>query len=540
MTLATLRQAMEGGFVKFVKVDSRRPRDSGAKRVFLSDTRVKGNIVLCLGDPLNEPSANPKLITQPRPPKTNPSSNMYVALLGVEGSDQGHLVFIRDWLYAEALREGFMGSAFGSLDRVRDGLTLPFTVPDADGKGDFGVWIRLQMTHPEEKYRTVFTSHTREDGKIVGQSPYDGLRLMKDQRVPVLVELSEVSEYNGRFNCAGNARCVSIDAADAITDPDFVRPADSTSRSKPGYYFPWTGGVVAFGNDAYADPTFLAEGSDLSGLIPVPTIMDIRDRYRDKKVALTVVEVKPRADGVPDPKRPPGSKRFFVNDTERKGDLVTWEGNLLGPSETQPFLLKKPALHIKAAADSTTFGALLAITDPEAVQGYRDVKSMLLDDIIDKGVLAAPGSKKRVSKDVAKVQCSLPGIDPAEDDDYEEEEASASGAETKRRNFCLWQKLQMEPPRGIKELQTRFYEISDPSQEFTCEKVDGYDLSAGKRVGTLYEWSELVKDGNNARIVLYDKYVFVSKGGAGGGAGPSALTFTWGTAEDDQGSPLKK
>ena len=317
-------------------------------------------------------------------------------------------------------------------------------------------------------------------------------------------------------------------------DAEFVRPlAASTHGPKMGVYIPWTDGVVAFGNEAYPDPTFIPDGDALVNIRPAYTIEDMLERARSGKISLAMRETK--AGGKVDPKNPPGTKRYFLNDVGiPHGNLMTYEGNLLGDIEQQPYLALKPNRHEKCVEGMpgwNSFGALVIVKDPKHVEGYRGFSNWIVEQVVAQNVFP-PIGKKRPSHEMAMAlainNLALPGMnrhnDEAGDDDVPQEAFSVGStddiggaqAAAAPRNFGLFQKQQMEPPGGFKELQTRFYEFSDPKEPFTATPVTGYDTNAGRRLGSYYEWSELKKDGDTkARMVHYMKHAFYAKPTAG-------------------------
>jgi hypothetical protein len=516
LTLEELWDGMESGCIKYVKTLSKRAKDMGSERVFLSDKRHSGNVKVRMGGPAQTADVNPTLLTNPIR-KSAEAKKMNV-LVGVPASQQPLLAKIHAFLYEQAVKDEIV-----LADRARDVLSIPFVVPGEDGKGDYGIWVALQLEAPVPSLQRLVTKflvtskHVNEAGDTeveVVCNTYDGNRLSKGLSTPMIIELEEVTEFKGKKYCNARAEYVSVDIGEAIMDPDYVPPVRKSLR--PPMSFQYGSGTVVFGNDAYPEPVRVEAATAVASTVSLtPSLMVMRDRMTTKEVALQSVEVKARA-GVVDAHNPPGSKRNFINDTNQFGNVITRIGNLCEPTELQPYLGRKPDRHVSSKEDCTSFGALLIMKNPDEVQALREIRHNLIGGVLELGILTGGNLKKRVSREVAEVQVMLPGVEPEEDD----------VEDGKARNFCVWVKQQMMPPNGVLALQTNFYELSGPDEEFVCTRIDGHTLAAGRRVCVFAEWSELKKETALHRVVLYAKYVFVTKPGSEGSGGVSS-SITW-------------
>jgi hypothetical protein len=469
-----------------------------------------------MGGPAQTADVNPTLLTNPIR-KSAEAKKMNV-LVGVPASQQPLLAKIHAFLYEQAVKDEIV-----SADRARDVLSIPFVVPGEDGKGDYGIWVALQLEAPVPSLQRLVTKflvtskHVNEAGDTeveVVCNTYDGNRLSKGLSTPMIIELEEVTEFKGKKYCNARAEYVSVDIGEAIMDPDYVPPVRKSLR--PPMSFQYGSGTVVFGNDAYPEPVRVEAATAVASTVSLtPSLMVMRDRMTTKEVALQSVEVKARA-GVVDAHNPPGSKRNFINDTNQFGNVITRIGNLCEPTELQPYLGRKPDRHVSSKEDCTSFGALLIMKNPDEVQALREIRHNLIGGVLELGILTGGNLKKRVSREVAEVQVMLPGVEPEEDD----------VEDGKARNFCVWVKQQMMPPNGVLALQTNFYELSGPDEEFVCTRIDGHTLAAGRRVCVFAEWSELKKETALHRVVLYAKYVFVTKPGSEGSGGVSS-SITW-------------
>jgi hypothetical protein len=542
LTLEEFDAALEE-HIYFAKTISRRAKDAGAEIFSVADRRRPGVPVrLAYGDPSAPVEENPLLETQPYR-KVAEAKKLSVCL-GVRGKWCALVARIRTKLMAAAVRDGV-----ATLERIEDVLLLPFKVPK--GEYGYGVWVNLQMEAPfpgdrGQKLVTKFFVTRRTaaaDGSVdtdVICDTYDGNRLNKDVHTPAVLEFEEISEYKGKRYCNLRAMFVSVDEQEAIMDPDYVVPPVTRRASNKLMAFPYADGMVLFGTDAYPEPTWVPATSAVASTVsPTPSVMTMRDRMTTKEVALASIEVVAK-EGVVDLEHPPGSKRHFINDTNQFGNVITRVGNLDGPAARQPYLGKKPDRHAKSDPSSTSFGGLLIMKDEEETEALRQIRYNLITNVIELNILPPSKGKKTASREAAEIMVQLPGVEPREEDADNGASAAGSSAEApKSNNFCLWVKLQMEAPKDISALQTKFYLLSAPGEPFTCERIDGHTLNAGRRVCVFTEWSELKKTQSTYHVVLYAKYVFVTDPGAFEAESVPG-SITWGGLTLDMGSAPKK
>ncbi len=517
VSFAELRAGLEARRFGFTKTTSTRDRDAGTTRVFFGEKAGKTNTLLRLGDISAPVSSQPVVKTDPHPGKNAVNDNQRRCLVSVMESERDDMIACKNLLYQIALEDGVFPGV-DSIEAVKERLQLPFSLPDpVTGTGDFGVWTKLQLTVPRasmERLKTSFlvvrrTETTNDDGSVSAEfsavgSDYDGKRVQRGQSLCAILELGECREYNGKRYLDAEARVVTLDESVANMDPSFV-PVASSSRVKPTLAFPHDGGYWLFGSSKFPEPVWVAGDSEvLNGVHILPDAKRLAQKFtEDKSVKLEGVEVKPKPGAEPDARFPPGSKRWFLNDDAYKGSLLSREGDFDMPGDLQTYLTTTPAPHKSAAADSKSFGALFAIADSSVADAYRVISRTVLEQAIDLGV-ANNGSKKRIALEVAKERIKLPGVDPLDDEDAEGNADFAVGV---NKHYCLWEKFQMEPPSGIEDLQTRFYEIDGK----VATRVSGYELRKGQKPVTVLDWSEMRKDTSAYRVVLYAKYVFFLK-----------------------------
>ncbi len=480
---------MEADRIEWVVTDSRRPIDPpGTKRVFLACKDTTGNIMMTLGDPTLPVAQNPVVANQPGPSKKNPTSKVYNAFFKISGREAEAMAKCMNWMVEKAYRNNVFGPGFANADKLREAMSFPFTVADGSGKSDDGVWVSWQMEAPKgiESLRTRFMvsmadTVTAADGstttvpKILRQ--YDGSRIVRDQPACCLFELGEFKEYGGLFRGNALGRVVLIDESVALAD-DAPMPA-AFSRAKTGFAFPYNGGYILFGTSEFPLPVFReAADVDISGYKTYIDIVTFRDLFKSGKAAMANVDIG-------------GTIRHFCNVEGFRGNPLICEGNLAAPDDMQPFLMKTPAAH-PDSVDSKSVGALTAITDPEHAAAYTAVAEMKLQQVFDMKIV---GTGKRFDTiDKIRGEVALPGTEPENDGEH----------------YFIWQKFNMEAPKDIAELQTQFYLLSAPGEPWTCEKIDGSELTAGRRFMAGYEVSEFKRATGKWREVLYTKVVFVT------------------------------
>jgi len=504
LSFSDLRAKIEAGIIEWVVSDSRRSSDPpGTKRRFLSAKDTTGNIMMTLGDPILPAVQNPVIVNQPGPSKKNPTSKVYNALFRLDGKEAEDMVFCSNWIVESAHKNNVFG-VFATQDKLRESLSLPFTTPDATGKGDYGVWVNWQMDAPRgrdgpiESLRTRFMVSKAETvgaetvPKIIRQ--YDGNRVVRDQPASCLYELAEFREYAGMYRGGALGRVVLIDESVALPD-DAPMPV-AAARTKQGFAFPYNGGYILYGTAEHPTPVFCDSGVDTSSYKVFIDIVDFKNQFESGKALLASVDIG-------------GTARYFSNLEGVKGNPLICEGSFADPEDEQPILMKKHAPH-EDSVDSNTMGALTAITKASHAAAYTAVAEMKLQQVFDKKIV---GTGKRFDAiDKIRGEVALPGTEP----------------ENEGEHYFIWQKLNLEAPKDIADLQTQFFLISPPGEPWTCERIDGNTLKAGRRIMSGYEISELKRATGKWREVLYTKVVFVTNniGGSADSAGP--LSVSWG------------
>jgi hypothetical protein len=454
-------------------------------RSFLACRETSGNIAVTVGRPWDAPLTNPKIFYQPGPSKKNPTSVVHNMLLELPPVDAAPMKLFHTWLIEEALRVQLLGPGITTLDAMKANLFLPFSYPNAaDGDGALGVWVSMQMQDPKgyPGLRTQFdVTKSSAPNMFETIRPYNGHNLLKDQNLCCMFELGEMKEFAGNHRLSALCRTCFIDESQAFPDDAVV--SIPRSGSSKGMAMPYNDGYILFGSEEYPTPVWVSNTHDLNGFKQFIDISTFRKRYEERKIQMVAVNSD----------TPPGSKRYFFNDESIKGNIFVYEGDFGAPDEEQPFLLGDPQPHKDSAPGSTTFGALTAITNKDHIDDYLSIAEMTLADASAlKMFTAKNGDSWSIER--LRGEFALPGKEPEKDGEH----------------FFIWQKFQMQPPKSIDELQTKFYVISSPGEPWSCELIDGTTVGAGRRVMTGFEWSELKKTTGKMRAVLYTKVVFVS------------------------------
>lgn len=507
-----LKRKMEAGLVEWKVVDSRRPKDPpGTKRRFLECKDVMGSIMFTLGDPTQPPEASPILANQPGPSKRNPASKQYNALYQLEGEEAVAMLWVWNWIMESALASNVFGSQYTTIAALAEVLSLPFTKPDASGKGQFGVWLSYQLDAPGgfDNLRTRFAVSRATPGEVTKMKvvrQYDGTRMMQGMHSSCLAEFGEFRQWDGKFRGDAKARNVLVDESQALAD-DAPLPVAAAARVT-GYAFPYDGGHIVYGTAAHPTPEFVPAGTeDLSGCNTFIDIVQFAELYKQGKVALTSVDVR-------------GTTHHYYNIAGVKGNPLISEGNLADPVNLQPYLMKKPAPH-EDSVDSKTIGALTAITNPAHAAAYLEVAELKLAEIFAQKIVGT--GKKYDTVDKIRGEVALSGTEP----------------EKEGENFYLWEKWNVLS--DIAGLRTQCWLISAPGEPWSCEAIDGTTLSGGRTFMSGYEMSELKRVGK-WREILYTKVVFVGK--PTGGAAIRAAS--WGgqmvslEGENDGAAPTKR
>jgi len=504
ITFAELRHGLEAGHIGFSKVPSKRARDFGTLRVFLTDRRFAGNIRLLLGNVVKPAEETCRVLVQPLTSKNAKTDNLLRILLGVPEEEHADMRVCIDLLLALAAKDCLFGPTCDTKDKVKEVWNLPFQEQD-DGTG--AVWAKLQIVAPPGMDRVtqfvvlrhvpITDPETGAEGVTVENTKkvFDGRRLIRGQNVCAVLEMGEVREYGGKRYLDAEALCVTVDESQSDPNPD----AAPSSGRKPVLAIPYDGGFVLFGNSKYPVPEWVAADADMTGVMVIPDAVELGRRMTSGRVTLEAVPVPAGKNHIDYIKHPAGSMRYFMNDKEFKGNLYSREGDFDAPEEAQTYLARKPERHKDSAVTVTSYGAMFAILSLDTIQAYRSINETVMAKVWDLGV--ANTGNKRPSMEVLKERVKLPGLEP------DLTNASELPGE-KAQNYCLWEKFQMEPVNGLVELQTQFYQLSQPGMPFVAEKQDGYGMRAGMRPVTVFEWSEMKKDLSAWRIVLYSKYVF--------------------------------
>ena len=501
-----MQEKMQAGLVEWKVIDSRKPKDPpGTKRRFLECKGVAGAFMFTLGDPCLPPEASPTLANQPGPSKKNPASRVYNALYKLEGEEAAAMMWCWDWIMASAVKAQVFGPQYTTAAQLAEVLSLPFTRPDETGKGEYGVWVTWQLDAPGgfDNLRTRFmvsraTPDEAAKMKIVRQ--YDGTRMVRGMHSSCLAEFGEFRLWDGRFRGDAKGRAVMVDESQALGEEE---PMPALAVRASGYALPYNGGHIVYGTAAHPTPAFVALGTeDLTHCSTFMDIVQFTQLYKEGKVALAKVDVK-------------GTTHYYYNIEGVKGNPLIVEGSLADPVELQPYLMKTPAPYVDPTRkpedafipDGNTMGALTAITDPAHAAAYVEVADLKLAQIFEQKVVGS--GKKYATIDMIRGEVALNGTEPEKEGDH----------------FFIWQKLNVKAPKGIAELQTQCWLISEPGEPFTCEPIDATTLSGGRRFMTGYEMSELKRATGKWREILYTKVVFVTKAGGGGSAIRAA---TWG------------
>jgi len=480
---------MQTNSVEWVVGNSTRKSDpAGTKRYSLAVKGSDGPMMITLGDPILPVDQNPVIVNQPGPSKRNPASKVYNALFRLSGDEAAAMRSCMNWMVESAFSNNVFG-AFPSVEKLRENLSFPFTLADGTGKTDDGVWVSWQMEAPKgfEALRTKFLVSradlmTDADGNVTHATKilrtYDGYRVLRDQPAACLVEFGDFKQLDpsGPFRGSAMGRVVLIDESVALSD-DAPLPVIPT-RAKAGYAFPYNGGYILWGTPEFPIPDFREGDVDLSNFKVFMAITDFRDKFRDGAAKYTDVAI----DGV---------VRHFCNVDGVKGNPLIAEGSLSDPEDMQPYLMKTPAPH-EDSLDSKSVGALTAINNESHAAAYTEVAELKLQQIFDQKIVGT--GKKFDTLDKIRGEVALPGCEPEEPGQH----------------YFLWQKFNLEAPKGIAELQTQFYHISPPGEPWVCERIDGSTLVAGRRFMSGYETSELKRATGKWREVLYTKVVFVT------------------------------
>ncbi len=508
-----LKRKMEAGLVEWKVIDSRRPKDPpGTKRRFLECKDVTGSIMFTLGDPTQPPEFSPIIANQPGPSKRNPASKQYNALYRLEGEEAQAMLWVWDWIMTSALTAGVFGPQYTTAAALAEVLNLPFTKPDASGKGEHGVWVTWQLDAPGgfDNLRTRFAVSRATPGeatkmKVVRQ--YDGTRMLQGMRSSCLAEFGEFRQWDGKFRGDVKGRNVLVDESQALAD-DAPLPAAPVARAA-GYAFPYDGGHIVYGTAAHPTPTFFPAGTlDLTGYNVFMDIVQFAELYKQGKVTLTTVDVR-------------GTTHHYYNIAGVKGNPLIVEGSLADPVDVQPYLMKKPAPH-EDSVDSDTMGALTAITNPAHAAAYLEVAELKLAEIFAQKIVGT--GKKFDTVDKIRGEVALSGTEPEKEGDH----------------FFVWFKLNIK--KEIADLRTQFWLISPPGEPWSCEPIDGTTLNGGRTIMAGYEMSELKRATGKWREILYTKVVFVSKPM---GSAPIRAA-SWGgqtvdlEGEDDGAAPAKR
>jgi hypothetical protein len=493
-----MREKMQAGAVEWKVIDSRKPKDPpGTKRRFLECKDVSGAMMFTMGDPALPAEQSPILANQPGPSKKNPASRVYNALYKLDGAEADAMMWCWDWIMASALKEQVFGAQYTTLAALAEVVSLPFTKPDAEGKGEYGVWVSWQLDAPAgfENLRTKFmVSRATPDEavkmKILRQ--YDGTRMARGMHSSCLTEFGEFRMWDGHFRGDAKGRVVLIDESQALDD---AAPMPTSAARATGYAFPYNGGHIVYGTAAHPTPAFVTAGSeDISHCNLFMDIVQFTQLYKEGKVALTAVQVK-------------GVTHYYYNIAGVKGNPLIAEGRLTDPAELQPYLMKTPAAYVDPSKkpedsfvlDGSTIGALTAITDPEHQAAYTEAAELKLAQIFEMKVVGT--GKKYDTLDKIRGEVALSGGEPEKEGDH----------------FYIWQKLNIKAPKDIEELRTQFWLISEPGEPWSCERIDGTTLVGGRCLMSGYEMSEVKRATGKWREVLYAKVVFVCKPSGGSG-----------------------
>jgi len=536
MTFDELAEAAAGDRLGLVES----PKGSKRFTLMLKDN-PRAQVMLAMGAIQDTWENQPEIQNYP---EAKDGAASCVALLSVPAPQLPAYRQFVAWFYdtAEALQVlGEGASSRAMLTDAKSGLHVPFMTYDAaDPMSKDAVWVRWMMPPAStagvagasgSRYTQFHLADEVKPGSVVTR-PYDGRRFTKGHRVCMYASFSvlevfvgkpgyagRVTPGSGRMSMALFAKRILGDAAQPGIVLDESQPLPSRpAKRQAAYCLPCTSqgvqGYVVFGGADKLPPAWHpAEGFDVSSFRKPYALPEAAAQYEAKQLALEMKVMEVATDA----KTPPGTKRYFWNDKSTKGNVVAAFGSFDAAADQHVFLITDASMHTGKGVkpENPAWYTVAAFPNPADVRAFRGIRKKLYEEIVD---VCKKGKRTRCMYQL-RDKYVVPGFDPEEieQDKKERDEEEGGGDEDapveappgRPANFCAGLKLQVQPPGGITELQTQFYEVGPPAEPFRCTPMDGTTLKKGTRVVGVVEFSEL-KDcpGDVKRILLYTKYVF--------------------------------
>ena len=543
-TFGSAADALTAGTLVFEKTSKPGAPDKWSLR----EAGKRADVLCSAGNPALPLHRNWRVARRPCPPASKPDSNALFVLLEAPTP------------VGAACEEDAAGATQAEADAVRFGAALvaaagkvtsePVEVfigakGSPDGKGTPLPFTQMWATVMANcSYANLITKCmvfglTDEDPA----APYP-LSLVLEDMHPAVSGSVSLETFGGKTRVKFRVANLGVSPLEAKTDPDFVPPPMVGGGAGGGglggtrfpIALPWANGdkagFILFGGAACMPPTWVPDTHpDLRTANHPLSMASMADGLADGTIGFKVVPGKDK-EGKP-------CDRVFLNREGYMGNVLTFWGDFGRTAEDQVFVVKAPSVHPGADAEATkAMGSMVAFPAAEDERSWRAVRRGLYAGIKDK---VYKTGKKRPSEEALELavreKYSIPGFDPENPPSdakaeyvlneatgkYEDQETHAVA------HVVAWLKLNVEAPKSIQQLLTGIFLLNRPGDEFSCEPATVADVTPGRPVVTICEWSEL-KDQKGQRIVNYCKAVFlvprdaiaaVSGGGAGG---PSSLS----------------
>lgn len=261
------------------------------------------------------------------------------------------------------------------------------------------------------------------------------------------------------------------------------------------------------------------------GATPAYLITDIAALIDSKSIELVVRKSGGDTQSSGAAKGVAPAARYFFNIKNQRGPVTILVGNptrMHDEEYASPFLLRKPEEYkdqTKATPERRpegmypSYGAFTALPDAEEAAAWTKFYKFFVDSILEKNLITIPARNLTGMNEEGKRKMYMTRIGEL----VKLPEDADEGVETKRRNVCITQKLNMDP-RPTSALGTKFYVVEVVTRSdgqpalkrklITQDTAEGM-MAAGTRICSRVEIGELKPIQEKFRAMMYTREVYL-------------------------------